>query len=133
MPKNAPLTKELLEPMFFSLVRSVEVLEKIQDRWRFLLPTDPETWDDMKLDTQMQDHLRSDLGVLIAIRVALPFHFDNHLPSKSEIATQKDMLSAIVEYLASLSFAISHLLGIYTDQPEKKSFWQKIKEWLGFS
>jgi hypothetical protein len=126
------VTKEQLEPMFYSMIRSVEVLEKIQGRWRFLLPTNHDTWDSMNLDSQMQAHLGDDLKVMISIKEALPSHFTNHLPTEEEMNSQKERLCALVEYLASLSFALTHLLGIYTGS-EKKTFWQRIKGWFGYS
>ena len=118
--------------MFYSLIRSIEVLEKIKNRWRFLLSTDHETWDDLELDIRTQDHLRDDLQVMIAIKESLPFHFNNYLPSFDEMPSQEERLHAIVEYLASLTVAITQLLGIYTGA-EKKTFWQRIKGWFGLS
>jgi hypothetical protein len=113
---------------FDSLIRSVEVLEKIKNRWRFLLTIEHETWAELVLDVQTQSHLVDDLQIMIAIKESLPFDFDNDLPSLHELPSQESKLHALVAYLASLSSSLTKILGMY-DEP-KKTLWQKIKSWF---
>lgn len=123
-------SRSALEPLFNGLVKSTRVMEIVHERWRFLMRLPDEKLQSLELTPEQSANLESDLSILVTIKEATPFHFNQQLPPLDTLQSDKERYEALILYLSDVSVAVGILMQVYLDNgyagPDNRSSLQLI-------
>jgi len=105
-------------------------MEIVHERWRFLMRLPDEKLQSLELTPEQSANLESDLSILVTIKEATPFHFNQQLPPLDTLQSDKERYEALILYLSDVSVAVGILMQVYLDNgyagPDNRSSLQLI-------
>jgi hypothetical protein len=129
--RSPQVMRELTDEVLFSM----GVIERIQERWRFLAAIDRAEWDAINLTEEQEGDLKSDEDVLYGVAELLkllPFVSMQEYPEVSQGAFTADRLEAFCFCLGSVKEgtwqAVNYLI---PPPPRKRTIWENICNFFG--